>query len=131
MHFRSLLVLSLALTTLTAPTPKKKKQCKDKMCKEPNQIITFDLNDGDIHYPNGTTQKSDGTWIETDGTIRDSDIFYKANIPSYPGGDRACEKEIRYDQPLFDEQEWKKWCVPRMCISFLISFPAMWVDFGY
>lgn len=118
MHFQPLLVLSLALTTLTAPTPKKKKpQCKDKMCKEPPETITFDLDDGDIHYPNGTTQKGDGTWIEKDGTIRDGDIFYKAVIPNYPGTNRPCETKIPDSKPLFDHEEWRKECLPRMCIS--------------
>lgn len=128
MHFQPILVLSLALTSLTAPTGKKK-ECKDKMCKEPNEIITFDLDDGDKHYPNGTTQKSDGTWIEKDGTIRDGDIFYKAEIPTYPDGHRACEKERPGDQPLFDHEEWRKWCLPRM-FSFSFFFFLLFLSCG-
>lgn len=109
MHYKSLLILStLALTALSAPLSAKKKDPK---------IILLDLNDADIHYPNGTISRADGTIIEPEGTVRDGNILYEGNIPTYPSGG-PCEPEAPFDDPFKDVNLWYKWCEKREFLPF-------------
>lgn len=99
MHFQPLLILSLVLTALTAPLATKKGKAKEP------EVITLDLDDGDIHYPNGTTVKQDGTFINGPATVP---------IPRYPHSGYVCETHPLVEDPLFNLRAWKQECKPRM-----------------
>lgn len=107
MLFQPILVLGLALTALASPLPKKKKPSKN-----PPQVITLDLDDGEKHFPDGTTELADGTTIQPNGRL-------PPKIALYPDG-RVCETQPPTENVMFDNREWVEFCAPRM-YPFLFS----------